>query len=128
MWNYRFSLTLAKAIKEKYPKCIIICGEPSVPWDAIPFLKENSFIDITCRGEGELIFSELLLELLLHDEYEKCDFSKIGGISYVMNGKITVNERNHSLMNLTKYISSYLSGEFDYLFNEKIMNTSIKLY
>lgn len=118
LWNYEFSLLLAKAVKSKYPDCTVICGGPSVPFAPAKFFEENPFVDITCRGEGELMFSQILLELL-KDEKER-DFSQIGGISYYQDGQAFTNEKNHEPLDLSMYVSPYLSGEFDYLFeNEK---------
>lgn len=115
MWNYEYSLALAKRVKEKYPNCMILCGGPSVPFDAESFFSAYPFIDIACRGEGELIFSEILLELLKPVQ----DFTKIDGISFRQDGKTVCCTQNHKLMALENYISPYLSGEFDYLFTKE---------
>lgn len=56
LWNYNLSLEIARRIKVKYPKCIIIFGGPSVP-------KEAGFpIDIIIKGEGESQFVSFLLK------------------------------------------------------------------
>lgn len=116
LWNYEFSLMLAKAVKRRYPDCIVVCGGPSIPFSPEAFFRENPCVDITCRGEGELMFTEILLELL-KEEGER-DFSKIDGISYFRDGHTFTNEVYHAPLDLSQYVSPYLSGEFDYLFEE----------
>lgn len=120
LWNYKYSLLLAKAVKNKYPGCTVICGGPSVPFDPTNFFTENPFLDITCRGEGELMFSEILLELLKNEEEQ--DLSLIDGISYFRNGQVFINPKEHDVFDLNKYVSPYLSGEFDYLFRDEDSN------
>lgn len=114
MWNYELSLLIAKTVKHRYPDCVVICGGPSVPFQPDDFFENHPYVDITCRGEGELIFSEILLELL--KPKSERDFTRIAGISFWESGRIITNAENHEPLNLNQYISPYLSGEFDYLF------------
>ena len=64
VWNFQLSLAIAKAVKEKFPKCIIIFGGPQVPLNGDVFFKKYPFIDLNIYGEGERLFSEILLQNL----------------------------------------------------------------
>ena len=61
MWNYNLSLEVSKKIKEKFPTCLIVFGGPSIQND-ISFLKHYPHIDVVVYGEGERVFSDILLK------------------------------------------------------------------
>ncbi len=112
LWNTNYSLILASKIKEKYPEVIIVFGGPSVPRktpEVQTFLEENSFIDITAGGEGEITFSEILKESL-----KERDWSKIEGITYrEADGVIKQNRPRPRVANLAQLPSPFLDGTFD---------------
>lgn len=60
VWNEKYSLELAKKIKEKYPNCLIIFGGPQVNGR---FLKYN-FINSIVMAEGEENFVQALQILI----------------------------------------------------------------
>jgi radical SAM superfamily enzyme YgiQ (UPF0313 family) len=64
VWNWTSNIALAKAIKEKYPECIIVFGGWQVPMsDRIKgFFEKHPYVDIAVHGEGELTFAEILTE------------------------------------------------------------------
>jgi putative methyltransferase len=64
IWNFQLNLYLAKHIKLKYPECIIVFGGPNVPPTGDEFFKSYPFIDFGVYGEGEQVFSKLLLDLI----------------------------------------------------------------
>lgn len=116
MWNEQLSLEVAKAIKGKFPDCLVIFGGPQVPQQAEGYFRQNPFIDVTVRGEGEEAFSEILIRSL-----ETKDFADIAGISFrdSITKKCVKNtkEREQS-KDLDIYPSPYLTGCFDYLIKE----------
>jgi len=60
VWNWNISRKLARAVKEKYPNCIIVMGGPQVPYKQ-SWLKENRDIcDVIVTYAGERAFAELL--------------------------------------------------------------------
>ncbi len=123
MWNLNLSLEVAKKIKDLYKDCLIVFGGASSPFEAKEFLKENKFIDIVVHGEGEEVFSDILLSRLKDN-----DFSKINRITF-FNGKDYIkNSLNTSLeKELDNFPSPYLDGEFDYLINEKKLKYQVIL-
>lgn len=62
VWNWNISRNLARAVKQKYPNCLIVMGGPQVPYKQ-SWLKENRDIcDIIITYSGERALAELLKE------------------------------------------------------------------
>tara|TARA_Y100000114_G_C11760236_1_gene329133 strand:- start:332 stop:2197 length:1866 start_codon:yes stop_codon:yes gene_type:complete len=118
VWNHRYNLLLAKAVKNKFPDCRIIFGGPSVPYQDKKFLLENNFIDFVIYREGEIAFQNLLLHLLDND----IDSS---GIGYIENNTLKTSPAKR-IANLDDVPSPYTSGLFDDLVT-KYKNTKIVL-
>lgn len=58
IWNHQLSRTIAKLIKYKYPKCIIVFGGPQ------PTDKDKDVADYIITEEGEKKFVELLSSII----------------------------------------------------------------
>lgn len=110
IWNTNLSLKIAKKIKKKFPKSLIVFGGPQAPFDASAFFSQYPFIDITVRGEGEKPFQKILLRLL-----ENRDFGDIPGISYRnKSGQyIKNNQETHLEQDLDIFPSPYTNGIFN---------------
>lgn len=111
MWNIDYNLSLARAIKEKWPDCTIVFGGPQVP-DDFQLLEENDYIDVLIHGEGEISFYELLKAIC-----NKTEYNNIPSISYRNNNtffrtKVVADE------SLENFPSPYSSGMFDYIIND----------
>lgn len=114
MWNEQISLSVAGEVKHRFPNCLIVFGGPQVPYDAQEYFKEHNFIDISVRGDGEEVFSEILKSFL-----SSKDFSGIANISWRQqeSGICIQNETKTSTVNdLDILPSPYLEGVFEYLF------------
>lgn len=112
IWNTQYNLNLARKIKDKYPDCVIIFGGHNVSPDN-SFLEKYPFIDFLMHGEGEEAFKALLLELCKTDR----DFSSIANLSYrAEDGSLVKNPTE--VLTKTDYPSPYLTGLFDYIFEE----------
>ena len=61
IWNHQLSLEIARRVKEKYPKCVIIFGGPQPEKDDT---KKYPFIDYIVTEEGEKKFAKLLGKLI----------------------------------------------------------------
>ena len=105
IWNHEYNKALAKKIKDRYPKCIILFGGHNISTDT-ELLENENYIDIMIFGEGEEIFSELLLAL--KNNTPLCD---IANIAYRENGKIIKTKTR--ITEKTDYPSPYLTGVFD---------------
>lgn len=68
VWNANYNDTVASAVKQKYPNCLIIYGGPHLPqtkddewWAAHPY------VDIVVYYEGEVKFADILRKDNLYD-------------------------------------------------------------
>ena len=112
IWNTQYNITLAKKIKAKYPECVIIFGGHNIPPDN-SFLEKYDFIDFLIHGEGEEAFRSLLIELCKTES----DFSSVPNLSYrTSEGAFAKNPTE--VLKGTDYPSPYLTGLFDYIFEE----------
>ena len=109
VWNYKLSLEIAKKLKRKKPKILIVFGGPMVPDNNTEdFLRSHPFIDIACHGEGEETFVSIL------ENYNKSNWSKIPSISYIdEQGKLVQTQRSKRISDLDKIPSPYIAGVFD---------------
>lgn len=119
MWNFQLNLELAKSIKIKFPGCLIVFGGPHVPQrpnETESFLENHPFIDVAVRGEGEIIFSDILTRFL-----STSDFSDISGISFknYKTNQIIRNIDRLAIDNLNLVPSPYLNGYYDQYIQNK---------
>lgn len=106
IWNFEYSKHLAKLIKDRYPRCVIIFGGHSIPIRNSNVLRELPCVDYVIHGEGELPLTELLLFLC-----GESGFEDVHNISY-RTGEGT-QYRYDSEHIVQDYPSPYLSGIFD---------------
>lgn len=64
VWNFNYNLTIAKQIKDKWPKCIIVFGGPHLTKQT---LTKHLFIDSIIEAEGEFLFKEFLDDYIAGD-------------------------------------------------------------
>jgi len=107
-WNSNYSDALAKKVKEKYPKCLIVYGGPQVPDEDEHLFVKKPWLDICVHQEGELSFKEILIQNL----GEK-DWSKISGISYNDNQRRIKTSKSTRIRDLDVLPSPYTEGLFD---------------
>lgn len=60
IWNVEMLRELCPLLKKIMPDCIIGFGGPEVSYESEKFLKDNPAVDMVMRGEGEIVFSELM--------------------------------------------------------------------
>lgn len=107
IWNFKFNLKLAKAVKERYPDCTVIFGGHQIA-DTSGWLEKYPFIDFAVFGEGEIIISQILLALI-----KDKDFSSIPNIAYRCGERIMETERKSICADINTFPSPYLTGIFD---------------
>lgn len=110
MWSVEYNLVLAKAIKEKYPECIIAFGGVQVP-DDTEYLEEYPFIDLLMHSEGEVTFYKLLTAL-----NDARGLEDVPNISYRKDG-VPVQTKKELGPPLEDFPSPYTMGLFDYIVN-----------
>src|SRR5205814_633702 len=58
-WNRAQSLELARRVKQRWPRCVVVLGGNDVTNDADALFAEAPHVDVLVHGEGELRFREL---------------------------------------------------------------------
>lgn len=120
MWNENLNLRVAQEVKKRWPKCTIVFGGYCVPRKAETYMRENSFIDICVRGEGEDTFLDILLNYMEDWDSENFheDYTHIPNTSsYKFDSKEIVENTNCRPFqkDMDQYPSPYLEGHFNYL-------------
>jgi hypothetical protein len=64
VWNERWCLAVAEAIKHKWPNCVVVFGGPQTHGG----MTSHKFIDVFVRGEGEENFLDLLRTIIAGQE------------------------------------------------------------
>lgn len=114
VFNFEWTMQVAKAVRQAFPRCIMIAGGPHVPDDpgnffGRSFFDEYPWIDVLVHGEGEVPFVELLLAYL-HDQP---DLSGVAGISYRADGKARTNPKGTKLPGVIELPSPWTAGYLD---------------
>lgn len=106
VWNVEFNKALAKAVKARYPECIIVFGGHSVS-GRMEFL-DNEYIDILTLGEGEEVTANLLTALK-----DGSDLSDVCGIAFRDDDGSRILTAPNCPETVEDYPSPYLTGVFD---------------
>ena len=121
VWNWQMTNYVAKAVKEKYPNCLIVFGGEMVPRNhkemLEKFFKKKPYVDLIVHGEGELTFKDILLENLKEDK----DFTKVKGCSVkVKNNETFTTETRERITDINLMPSPYLDGTFNRIIKSNI--------
>jgi len=112
VWNEKYNDTLAKAVKDLYPDCLIVYGGPQVPDDFTkPWYKERSWVDVCVHQEGEKVFNQLIAGEPLET---------IKGISFNKNGWHK-NQPKDRIFELDELPSPYTMGLFDEMITDELV-------
>ena len=110
-WTFEYNKILAKAIKDRYPDCLIVFGGHQIS-ENVDIFPELPFVDVLIYGEGERPFKQLL-EIYA----EGRSFESIHNIAYRALGEYVYTSKE-SFMDLDGYISPYLNGYFERIYRE----------
>ncbi|MBT3926416.1 MAG: hypothetical protein HOM52_14505 [Rhodospirillaceae bacterium] len=110
IWNWEYSKKLAELVKTYHPECLIVLGGPHVPRVLGSFFENHPFVDLLVHFEGEIAFSEILIEFLNPEP----NYENIKSLSYVGDQGERVNTPLRNLKyDLSILPSPYLSNVFD---------------
>ena len=109
MWNWNLNCEIAKAIKKKYPNCLIIYGGQHQPLSDRNkgFFKKYPYIDILIHGEGEETVEKILLK--------SDNLKEIIGITLNLNNKEFITPSRKRLDEIKDCPSPFLDGSFDWI-------------
>jgi radical SAM superfamily enzyme YgiQ (UPF0313 family) len=113
VWNERLSLAIARRLKERSPKTLIVFGGPQVPDRSEPWLRANPFVDVAVHGEGEAVFTTLL-DRAGADNSATRDWDGIPGISFLhADGTYEQRPKGTRIVDLAEIPSPFLAGTFE---------------
>lgn len=92
VWSARTAFEIAKWVKHRFPKCLIISGGPHQDFQHDPsWFQRHTYIDCSLPGDryGELCFTELLDNIS-----DRIDFNLVSDVRYpVGKGRIMVQSK-----------------------------------
>ena len=86
--EYHINVDLARAIKERCPRVIVVFGGPHAELTCGPTLRAFNFIDYICRGEGENTIVPFVRHVLEKGKDVPC---VVPGVAYRHDGLIREN-------------------------------------
>lgn len=105
VWNLLRSLHIAKAIKQHTPRTKIIVGGPEVSRDNL-YIQRHPAVDFGCFGEGEIPFTQILINIL-----NGCsNFSKVQSIFFKISGHPIITSQGMPLKDLDQIPSPFALG------------------
>lgn len=113
IWNWEWNKALAKEVKQRWPRCVILVGGVQVPNASPRVLDENPQFDFAIYGEGERAFADFL-----QAHANERDYWNVGSLVWRDDGHVCVNERAKPV-ELDEIPSPYLEGLFDHLVADK---------
>ena len=112
VWNFEYHKALAKAVKERWPDCLVVFGGHQVLNDSSEQLERYSFVDFLIHKAGEIPFRQLLLALLQGET-----LSGVPSLSYRGADGGIIRTQDIPCESCD-FPSPYLAGVFDDLFRE----------
>jgi radical SAM superfamily enzyme YgiQ (UPF0313 family) len=110
VWNWEFSLALARELRRLHPAVVIAIGGPQVPDDAHA-LVESHVVDIVVHGEGEITFADVLDALL-----DGTPLHAVAGVTARdSSGRAVRGPARARVVELDDLPSPFLRGDFDAL-------------
>lgn len=94
IWNVDMLKQLCPLLKKIMPNCAIGFGGPEVSYESEAFLRDNPAVDLIMRGEGEIVFSELLDYL---DFGQPASLHAIKGLTFREGGNIVSTPQQEPL-------------------------------
>lgn len=115
LWNWEWNKALAQRVKVHHPDCLVVFGGPQVPTKPQNFFRNHPYVDLLVHYEGEIAFSEILLESLKGTP----NYQALQGVSvHLDDGLCSVPQFREQNPDLNAFPSPYLSGCFDYLMDQ----------
>lgn len=111
LWNLKFSLEIARNLKEAHPNCITVFGGPQVPArsEALEkMFREHRYVDIGCYSEGEIPSLKIL------ENIHTRSWSEVPSIGFIApDNEFVKTQVADRIANLDEIRSPYLDGIFD---------------
>lgn len=113
VWNYNYVNALAKAIKNKFPHCVVVFGGPEPEHSDQDIFANKPWLDCVVVQEGEVTFERILESLITEKSLED-----IPGLVINKQGQRHVTDTAERITDLESLPSPYIKGVFDHLFDK----------
>jgi len=107
IWNVRRSLKIARLLKRINPRLVVAIGGQEATRSSIPYLAENTCLDLLVDGEGEEVFRQVLRRYALRGGQ---GLEEVAGLQFRVDGQIRVNPPAPPIEDLNSIPSPYLNG------------------
>jgi len=126
MWNWTLNCEIAKKIKNKFPKCLVIFGGQHQPLADRNegFFTQHPYVDILIHGEGEETVKEILLKFL----NSKHSFKDITGITLNIKNQEYRTLPRKRLSDIHINPSPFLDGSYDFLIKKNNNEKKFKFH
>lgn len=120
-WNRRLSLLALEKTKEYCSDALTVLGGPELDIEKskrLEFLRENSYVDICCIGEGEETFLEIVSNYM--HSADCCDSEGMDGAFFLLDDGKTLfqGKCRKRISSLDDIPSPYSTGLFDKFFDD----------
>ena len=126
MWNWNLNCEIAKTIKQKYPKCLIIYGGQHQPLAdrSEGFFKKYPYVDVLIHGEGE----ETVKDIFLKFAKGNSNLKDVSGITLNVNKKEYKTLPRKRLEGIYNTPSPYLDGSYDFLVEKNKNDKNLRFH
>lgn len=117
VWNDKYNKELGLKFKKNNPNAVIIAGGPELPVTDKNIFKEYPFIDFVIKKEAEIVFVNLLEELI-ENNYDLTKEYITKGLLINKKGDCVDTGNSYRIVDLDILPSPYLDGSFATLIEE----------
>jgi radical SAM superfamily enzyme YgiQ (UPF0313 family) len=113
VWNWEYTLALARELRRLHPGVVLVLGGPQVPDDGRE-LVESGLVDAIVHGEGEVAFADVLTAIR-----DGAPLHEIAGVTAQgPQGKAQRGPARARVTDLDTLPSPFLRGDFDPLLTD----------
>jgi radical SAM superfamily enzyme YgiQ (UPF0313 family) len=127
VWNHRVNMDVAREVRQRWPAALVVVGGPHVPRDeryCRAFFTEYAAIDVAVRHEGEVALGEILACIAAARgdaaNLRGVDLADVTGLTFRHNGALVRTPDRDRNLQLERYPSPYLTGEFDHWLERRL--------
>jgi putative methyltransferase len=66
-WNWELQCAVAKRVKARNPRCLVVAGGPEPDYKDVEFFRKHPYVDAIAVKDGEITFSRILAQLMRGD-------------------------------------------------------------
>ncbi|HFD87493.1 MAG TPA: hypothetical protein ENJ35_07450, partial [Gammaproteobacteria bacterium] len=126
LWNIDISSKYIKALRQRYPEVITVCGGPNYPdemEDQVEWLADHPEMDFYIYKDGEVPFTGLVKHLLENPDIAQAKQARLASCHALHKGVPYFGETAPRIRDLTMVPSPYIMGLMDKFFDRQLIPT-----